>query len=222
MNADRWEVTLGQQSVQLICTGNLGYKDDNLVKLKGIQQIVQFAVLLGLGEFDVIQVQSVKSQFGVIIDVNFHGVLAELLAHRANLLAQGSTEHHYLLLMRSLTEDLLDIPTHIKRFKDTITLIKYEMLDMVKLQGLLLRKSKNTSWSTDDNMGAVILENITVGLDVDSSIENSGLDFRKVLGEPLIFVSNLECKFTSMANDENRHLILSSGESARVKLVQSC
>lgn len=40
-------------------------------------------------------------------------ILHELAAHWADLFAQGSTEHHDLLLMGGHAKNLLDIPTHV-------------------------------------------------------------------------------------------------------------
>lgn len=220
MDADGWEVALCQQPVQLIRTSNLGHKDDNLVEFQYIQQIIQLAVLLRLSEFDVVQIQSMKGELGIVIDVNLHGILAEFLANRTDLFTEGSTEHHDLLLMGGHTEDLLDIPTHVKGFKYAIALIEDKVLDVIKLEGLLIRQTKDTSWSSDDNVGTIVLEDITVGLDVHSAVEDGSLDFWKVLGESLVLMCNLEGKFTSVTENEDGYLVLSSGECVGVELVQ--
>lgn len=70
-------------------------------------------------------------------------------------------------------------------------------------------------------MRTLVLEYITVGLDVDSSVKDGSLYFRKILGESLVLVSNLEGKLTSVTEDKDGHLVLPSRESIGVKLVQS-
>ena len=55
MNADRGEVALCQESVEFIGARNLGDENDNLVEFENIQQIVELAVLLGLVELTVTQ-----------------------------------------------------------------------------------------------------------------------------------------------------------------------
>lgn len=40
-------------------------------------------------------------------------ILHEFFADRSDFLRQSGGEHHYLLFMRSLTEDLLDISSHV-------------------------------------------------------------------------------------------------------------
>ena len=221
MDADGGEVALGKQTVQLVGTGDLGDEDDDLVELQSIEEVIELAVLLGLGQLNVVQLQTVKGELGVIVDVDLHGVLAELAADGADLLAQGGGEHHDLLLVGGHAEDLLDVTTHLERFQDAIALVEDEMLDVVELEGLLLGKAEDTAGSTNDDVGAVVLEDVAVGLDGDTTVEDSGLDLRKVLGETLVLVSDLEGKLTSVAKDEDGDLVLTGGEGAGVQLVQS-
>jgi len=72
--------------VELVAPGDLGDEDDDLVELEDVEEIVELAVLLGLGELNVVLLESVKGQLGVIVDVNLHGILAEFLANGADLL----------------------------------------------------------------------------------------------------------------------------------------
>lgn len=51
-----------------------------------------------------------KTKFGREIITH---VLHELLAGRSDVLSEGSTEHHDLLVVRSRTEDILDISSHL-------------------------------------------------------------------------------------------------------------
>ena len=53
-----------------------------------------------------------KYQSRVIPDTGTY-VVHELLAHRADLLAQCGTEHHHLLLVRRHLEDFLHVIPHV-------------------------------------------------------------------------------------------------------------
>lgn len=116
MDADGGEIALGKETVELVGTGDLRDEDDNLVELQNIEEVIQLAVLLALGQLDVVQLQTVKGELGVIVNVDLHGVLAELAADRADLLAQGGGKHHDLLLVGGHAEDLLDVTAHLERF----------------------------------------------------------------------------------------------------------
>jgi len=78
-----------------------------------------------------------------------------------------------------------------------------------------------TTGGSNDNVRAVILENVAVRLDIDSTIKHGGLDVRKILGETLVLMSNLEGKFARVAQDQHRHLVLSLREGRGIDLMQS-
>lgn len=115
VDGDGGEVALPQKLVELV--GALGAldKDDNLVELQVVEQVVQLAVLLLLTQLDVILLQTVQSELGVVIDVHLERVTHELLADGADLLGEGGTEHHNLLVGGRGTEDLLDVAAHVCR-----------------------------------------------------------------------------------------------------------
>ena len=54
-----------------------------------------------------------EGELGVVVDVDLKWVLHEFLADWADLLGEGGTEHHDLLLGWGGTEDLLDITAHV-------------------------------------------------------------------------------------------------------------
>mmetsp|Transcript_31500 Transcript_31500/g.92397 ORF Transcript_31500/g.92397 Transcript_31500/m.92397 type:complete len:207 (-) Transcript_31500:60-680(-) len=95
------------------------------------------------------------------------------------------------------------------------------MLDVIELEGLLLGKTEDAAGSADDDVRAVVLEDVAVGLDGDTAVEDGGLDLGKVLGETLVLVGDLEGKLASVAKDQDGNLVLTGGEGAGVKLVQS-
>lgn len=117
VDSDTGEVALAQELVELVGTLGALNEDDDLVELQVVQQVVQLAVLLLLAELDVVLLETVKGELGVVIHIDLERVAHELLADRANFLGEGSAEHHNLLVGRSSTEDLLDITAHVWRGK---------------------------------------------------------------------------------------------------------
>lgn len=113
MNSDAGEVALAEQLVQLVGTLSALNEDDDLVELKVVKEVVQLAVLLLLAELDVVLLQTVEGELGVVVDVDLKRVTHELLADGADLLGQGGAEHHNLLVGGGSTEDLLDVTAHV-------------------------------------------------------------------------------------------------------------
>lgn len=113
MDGNRGKVALAEQLVQLGSTDGALDKDDDLVELELIEEVVELAVLLLLIELDVVLLQTVQGELGVLVDVVLGGVLHELAADGLDLLGEGGREHHDLLLVGSGTEDVLDVGTHV-------------------------------------------------------------------------------------------------------------
>ena len=113
MHSNTGEAALAQQLVKLIRTESALNEDDDLVKLEAVQQVVKLTVLLRVTELDVVLLETMQSELGVVVHINFQRVSHELLANGSDLLREGSTEHHDLLVGGSGTEDLLDVATHV-------------------------------------------------------------------------------------------------------------
>lgn len=113
VHRDTGEVALAQQLVQLVGTESALDEDDHLVELQVVQQLVELAVLLGLGELDVVLLQTVEGELGVIVNVNLERVPHELLADGTDLLGESSAEHHNLLVGGGGTENLLHVTAHV-------------------------------------------------------------------------------------------------------------
>jgi hypothetical protein len=107
------EVALAEKSVKLRAASSTLDEDDDLVELELIEQVVELAVLLALAEANIVLLQSVQRQLGVVVDVQLKRVLHELLADRARCLRERGAEHHDLLLGRRGPEDLLDVAAHV-------------------------------------------------------------------------------------------------------------
>jgi hypothetical protein len=113
VNCDGREVALAQKSIELGGTDSIAHEDDDLVELEVVQQFIQLAVLLCLAKLDVVLLQTVQGELGLVVDIDLERVLHELLADWTDLLGQGSAEHHHLLLSWGVAEDFLDIATHV-------------------------------------------------------------------------------------------------------------
>lgn len=113
VDRDGREVALPQQLVQLSGTDGALDEDDNLVELEVVKELVELPVLLALVKRDVVLLQTVQGQLLVLGDVVLSRVLHELAADRLDLLGQGGTVHHNLLLLGSDAEDLLYIAAHV-------------------------------------------------------------------------------------------------------------
>merc|ERR1711865_1091858 len=114
VDGEGWEAALHEQLVK--CSGTLDrlHKNDDLVELQGIEQVVQLAVLLLFCELDVVLEETVQCQLGLLVHRDLVRILHELLAELPSLLRHRGAEHHHLLLLGCLHEDLLDILSHVK------------------------------------------------------------------------------------------------------------
>ena len=54
MDAHGREIALLEQPIQLVRAGHLGHKDDDLVEVQRVEEIVELAILLGFLQFDVV------------------------------------------------------------------------------------------------------------------------------------------------------------------------
>ena len=113
MHSYTWEITFAQQFVQFCSSQGAFDKDDDLIELEGIEEFVEFPVLLCFAKLDIVLLQTVQCEFCLVVDINLQRILHELLAYGANVLSQCSTEHHDLLLSRGSAENILNVASHI-------------------------------------------------------------------------------------------------------------
>lgn len=113
VHSNTGEVALAEQLVELVGTESALDKDNNLIELQAIEKLVELAVLLRFTQLDVVLLETVQRQLGVIVHVDLERVPHELLADRADLLREGGAEHHHLFIGRGRTEDLLHIGSHV-------------------------------------------------------------------------------------------------------------
>lgn len=70
---------------------------------------------------------------------------------------------------------------------------------------LVANKGVETTGSSDDDVGVslLVLQNLGILLDGSATVEDAGLDVGHVLGEPVVFVADLEGQLTGVAHDQN-------------------
>lgn len=82
------------------------------------------------------------------------------------------------------------------------------MLDVLKVEGLLLDEGKDTTGGSDQNVRAELLvaENVLISLDGGTTIEDLRANFGQVLAEAGVLVLDLEGQLAGVAEDNNRDL----------------
>ena len=88
MHGDAGKVALAKELVQLSGSECALHKDDDLVELEVVEQVIQLPVLLTLAQLDVILLQAMKGELGLVIDVDLKRILHELLADRPDFLRE--------------------------------------------------------------------------------------------------------------------------------------
>lgn len=86
VHGHRREVALAQKTIELRGTNCALDEDDDLVVVQLVKNVVETAILLLLAELDVELLQAVKSELGLVVNVDLKWVLHELLADRAGSL----------------------------------------------------------------------------------------------------------------------------------------
>jgi len=186
VNVDGREVLLLEKLVQRDATLDRLDKDDDLVELERVEQVEQLSVLLGLLELAKVLSQTVKRELRVVVNINFHRVVHELLADRADLLAQRSAEHHDLLLVRRRSEDVLHVAAHVELFQHLVALVEHEMLDVLETQLAAADEREDTAWRTDDDVRRRLAEHFAILLDWHAAEEDANFDRREVFAESIM------------------------------------
>lgn len=113
MYCNGWEVAVDKNVVQLRTADSTPNEDDDLVEGKGVEQVIELSVLLGFAELDIVLVEPMKGQLGLVVHEQLGRILHEFSADRADLLRESSAEHHDLLLGWCSSEYLLHVAAHI-------------------------------------------------------------------------------------------------------------
>jgi len=206
MDSNTGEVALAQKLVKLCGAECALDEDDDLIEFKLIEQIIELTILLAFANLQVVLLETVEGKLGLIIDVDFKGVLHELLADWSRLLGESGGEHHDLLLCGSSAENLLNIAAHVNLVQHLITLIEDESLDVAEAKLLVSNQSVQTARSSDDDvwMGLLVGQELNVLLHWGTAVKDSGLDIGHVLAESGVLVLDLVGQLTGVAHDEDR------------------
>jgi hypothetical protein len=113
VDGNGWEVALSKKLVELRAASSALDEDDDLIELQGIKQVIQLSVLLAFAKTNIVLLKTMKSQLGLIVNVDLKRATHKLLADRTSSSRESGAEHHDLLLSGSSTENLLHIAAHI-------------------------------------------------------------------------------------------------------------
>mmetsp|Transcript_13149 Transcript_13149/g.42022 ORF Transcript_13149/g.42022 Transcript_13149/m.42022 type:complete len:250 (-) Transcript_13149:59-808(-) len=137
-------------------------------------------------------------------------ILHELLAECPRFRAHRCAEHHYLLLLWRLNEDLLHIFPHVKLVQTLVALIKHKLCGLVKLEVLVAQEAQHAARRADQDVRAVCLQHLTILGDGHASIDYARLDVLEVLCEAVKLVLDLVGELASVADDQDFHGLLRS------------
>jgi len=161
-------------------------KDDDLVEVEGVDEVGQLGVLLVLIKLNVVLLETMKSEFALVLDEDFSRVTHELFTSLLNVARESSGEHHDLLVVRSLLENVLDVTSHVHRFssEESIALVKHKHLEVTQVQLLLTAKLQDTAGSSNNDVwGLEALKELDVVLDGLTTVDNISTDVSHILGE---------------------------------------
>ena len=152
--------------------------------------------------------QTVQGELALVVDENLNGLLGELAAHGADLLGEGGGKHHHLLLVRSRLEDVLHVTAHVQRLEHLVALIQDEALEAVQLQVLLLNELQDASWSPNNDVGHLGLEEGLVLRNGDTAKEHLDTDLLQVLAKAEELLADLVGQLTSVAQHQCVDMVL--------------
>merc|ERR1712071_189506 len=122
--------------------------------------------------------------------------------HTGRNLAQRSREHHNLFLVRRISENILDIASHVQLLEHLVTLVEHKMLDVLQAELAPADQRQHTARGTDDHVWRVVSEHFAVLLDRHAAEEDANLDAGEVLAETLVFFGDLESELACVAEDD--------------------
>ena len=115
--------------VKHLCSVNALNEDNNLVEMQRVEQINKLLDLFLLLDLDEILLETVKSEFALVVNEDLEGIYHELATDVLNFLGHGSREHHHLLLGRSGLEYRLHIASHIYKIEFSKTYLNWRLIN---------------------------------------------------------------------------------------------
>ena len=151
--------------------------------------------------------QPVKRQLRVV-DVDLHGVLHELLAHGAHVGRERRGEHHHLLLVRRVLEDLLHVLAHVELLEHLVALVEDEVLDVRRDEVAVADQLEHAAGRAHDDVRRLRLEDALVLRGGHAAVEDLGLHVGQVAREALELVGDLVGELARVAQDDGADLRL--------------
>ena len=112
MDCLRGEVLLAEHFGELLRVLDGFYEDNDLVELQLVEQIHKFSDFLFVFKHHIVLLESVQGQLALVLNEDLSLVLHKLATDQFNFSGQRGREHHNLLVVWGLCEDLLDVTTH--------------------------------------------------------------------------------------------------------------
>merc|ERR1719180_782490 len=105
-----------------------------------------------------------------------------------------------------VAEDLLDVASHVKLLQHLVTLVQDEMLQVLQRQLLALDQGENSTGSSHNDVGTVVLQNLLILSDGQTAEEDTNLDVGEELAEPLVLLADLEGQLPGVAHHQHADL----------------
>ncbi|GIX64986.1 membrane transporter protein, putative [Babesia caballi] len=194
VNGNRGEVALVEQGVERLRARDGLDENDDLVELQGVEQVVELAILVALGQLDVVLQQPVKRKLGLVVDEDLDGRLHEALAHVANVAVHGGGEEHDLLLLGGGHEDGLDVGAHVELLKALVALVEHKVPNALHAEVLAANESEQAAGGADQNRN--------VARDGNAAVDDLAAHAGHVLGETVELVLDLVRELAGVADAE--------------------
>jgi hypothetical protein len=107
-----WEVLLAENLSELLGVLDRLDEDDDLVELQLVQKVYEFSDLILVFKHNIVLLESVQGQLALVFNEDFSLVLHEFAADQFDVSGQRGREHHDLLVVWGLRENLLDVTAH--------------------------------------------------------------------------------------------------------------
>ena len=104
---------LVEDLVELDSIVDVADEDDHLVELELVNQVHQLRDLVALFKADVVLAETVEGELALVLDEDLGRVAHELTAGQLDLGRERGCEHHHLLSVGRLLENLLDVAAHV-------------------------------------------------------------------------------------------------------------
>lgn len=197
------ELELVEKAGEGLATLDGANEDDALVEVDGVEDIHQATALVGLGAVAVELLKTVEGELSLLINVDLGGVVHELTGDVAELISHGGGEHHDLLGLGGVDEDVLNVSAHADILEAAVELINDEPLDLLSIEGAILDERVETAGGADNDGGDLLLELANVLDLAHAAVEAAGGAVGKVLVEALELILELESELAGMSDDNS-------------------